>query len=159
MKRIIILLTLSSFMLQASFSRDSNGIVTDTKTGLQWQDNYSDNADQVKSTDFNGSIEYCKNLSISEVSGWRVPNYNELLSLVDFSQTAISLNPIFIYTNKPATESYITSTTYKSNLKDLNKGSAIWVVTFGTTNYVNILYPYHLLKTDNSLVRCVRDKN
>jgi len=148
-------------MLQASFSRDSNGIVTDTKTGLQWQDNYSDNADQIKSTDFNGSIEYCKNLSISEVSGWRVPNYNELLSLVDFSQTAISLNPIFIYTNKPAIENYTTSTTYKSNLKDrnLNKGSAIWVVTFGTTNYVGILYPYYHLKTDNSLVRCVRDKN
>ena len=56
----------------------SEGIVTDRKTGLQWQDSYSDNNNILKSATWTEAIKYCEDLTLGEYSDWRLPNFNEL---------------------------------------------------------------------------------
>ncbi len=68
----------------ASFIRDSTfETVFDNRTGLTWQDN-----DIVLSQtfDWNASIDYCENLDFAEKQDWRLPNINELFSIIDFSR-------------------------------------------------------------------------
>jgi len=57
---------------------DGNDIITDTTSGLVWQDirgesNYT----------WLAALEYCKNLTYAGFSDWRLPNLNELFSLIN----------------------------------------------------------------------------
>lgn len=61
----------------ASFKNNGNGTVTDSTSGLTWQQGepgfmYWDNA-----------ISYCEGLSLGGQSDWRLPNIDELNSIVD----------------------------------------------------------------------------
>jgi hypothetical protein len=62
------------------FSR-KNGIVYDKLTNLQWQDKYSD--DKIDIQMASEASSYCESLNIDNVSGWRTPNVQELLSIVN----------------------------------------------------------------------------
>jgi hypothetical protein len=61
----------------------SNGIVTDTLTGLQWQQNASATA-----MNWGDAATYCANQTTGGLSGWRVPNIGELGTLVDYTINA-----------------------------------------------------------------------
>ncbi len=64
------------------FTVDSTGSnVYDNLTGLMW----TKNAD-IKSTNGADAITYCNTLVYGGYSDWRLPNVNELLSLIDLSQ-------------------------------------------------------------------------
>jgi hypothetical protein len=53
-------------------------VISDNKTGLYWQRGFG------PQTDYWGALAYCQSLSLpSYPSGWRVPSYKELLTLVD----------------------------------------------------------------------------
>ena len=79
--------------LVANLNRN-NGVVTDNNTGLQWQDDYSDNGNQIKMLNWLDAIEYCESLPL-EGGKWRLPNMNEITSLMDETTFYPSINSLF----------------------------------------------------------------
>ncbi len=134
-KILLILIGLSGFVY-ADFSR-SVDIVTDSNTGLQWQDNAD--AGTVTKT-WQGAIDYCEVLSLGEKSDWRLPNINELTSLVDDTYT-----PTIDFTFQN-----VVSNQYWSSTTNTNYDNGAWIVYF---NYGN-QYDGH--KGNRNYVRCVR---
>ena len=125
------------------FSR-TNGIITDSKTNLQWQDDYSDNGGGIKSTTWADAISYCETLNL-DGSNWRLPNLNELTSLVDDLETDPAINRAFLHSDSC---SYWSSTTVANDTENA------WVVEF--TNGYQYNDSYKNIATGND-VRCVRD--
>ncbi len=134
MKKILLVLIGVSVTLLADFSRSSEGVVTDSVTNLQWQDDY------IKLANWRDAIAYCNELSL-DGGGWRVPNKNELLSIVDYTK----YNPVIDSSFQNTTSGY-----YWSSTTHANYSSSAWVVGFrnGFSNYNNKAY--------NSYVRCAR---
>lgn len=138
MKNIILFLAVFGFSaLYASFIKDGD-IITDSSTGLIWEDNSS-----VETTTYTWSdaIDYCENLELGSYTDWRLPNINELLSIVDYTENSPALDSTFKF---GLSDDYWTSTTYNDNT------SGAWRVDF--TKGLD----YFSLKTNSNYVRCVR---
>jgi len=141
MRRILLVMIGASLLLHASFSRDSSGIVADNATGLAWQDDYSDNAGEVKSATWQDALVYCQELSLGGKSDWRLPNKNELFSIVDMSKYDSAISSVF--TN-------VASNYYWSSTSHGLVSSFAWIVLFNDGNV------FRNSKTDEYSVRCVR---
>jgi len=140
MKTVVLVLVAISSILIAQMSRDAKGIVRDSKTQLEWQD---DNNMSEESTIY-GAKEYCLNKNLDGY-GWRVPTIEELQTIL----TKKEPNPpriadIFINT-KP--DYYRSSSYYDKN------SSFSWIIYFGSG--------YRGIKFIGSFtnVICVRDIN
>ena len=119
----------------ADFSKSGN-IVTDSTTGLQWQD------DAVGSTmTWQGAIDYCEALVLDSYDDWRLPNKNELITIIDYDVSNPAIDNHFQNT---ISSNYWSSTTSASNT------SYAWSVDFSSayTSYYRKDYSYY--------VRCVR---
>jgi hypothetical protein len=104
--------------------------VTDLKTGLVWQ------ASDVKGKSWVDALKSCEGLAYAGQSDWRLPNVNELQTLVDYS----IFQPASTFPGMPS-ERYWTSTS--------NGGVARWVdLSTGDLYQAN--------KLDGYSVRCVR---
>lgn len=143
MKHIIVIISLILNINSAMLRDDIKEIVIDTTTRLMWDDDYL-NMQREKSTWIN-SISYCNDLN-TEFSDWRLPNINELYSIVDTSTYNPSLNENFKY---GASDKYWSSTSSKDALSVYNKA---WLVDFNTSKTYS-LYD----KIDIHYTRCVRD--
>ena len=112
-----------------------NGTVTDSQTGLVWQQQ-----DDATGRTWNDAITYCEGLSLGGYSDWRLPNIKELESITSDTGPAI-IDPIF---TGALASSYWSSTTGAHD-----PGSA-WSVNFyfGYVNYADKTVAYY--------VRCVR---
>ena len=145
MKRFIFF---AAFMLITAFtmplfgafqSSTVNGdtIVTDTETGLIWQKTYK------LGKTWQQALYYCENLTYAGYNDWRLPNKNELISLVNYEKRL----PASDFPDMPSGSGYhlfwSSSThvyyTYYAWLVDFSRGSV-----------------YHDDKTDSYNVRCVR---
>ena len=122
-----------------------NGIVTDTVTKLQWQDDYTTKFGTFNKGSWSKALTYCHNL-VLEGAGWRLPNKNELLSIVEYSKYSPSLSPAF---KEISIAHYWTSTTANNDTTLLGTGYA-WYVEF----YHGKRDTTH--KNDFNFVRCVR---
>jgi len=91
-----------------NFINNSDGTITDTSTGLMWQ---QDGA--AEKYNWQQALSYCDTLSLADYDDWRLPNRNELQSLVDYSQYEPSIDTTFF----PNTmlDKYWSSTTYYSD--------------------------------------------
>ncbi|MEO1927703.1 MAG: DUF1566 domain-containing protein [Nautiliaceae bacterium] len=144
MKKVFfVLLLVSALFAQDRFIRDDiNGTVIDTKTNLMWQDNSDNNTSGLVSEGLTNALKYCENLTLAGYSDWRLPNYNELESLVDRSRLNPAISPIFKYVD--TLSYYWTSTMYDD--------SDAWFVRFnngkGATGTASF---------EGAYVRCVRD--
>jgi len=140
MKHIFLFTTIFTIFVFADFTRD-NGIVTDNKTTLEWQDDYSDNYDSVVIVDWQEAIDYCEALTLGGKDDWRLPNKKEYLSIVDYGRADPSINPIFLNTRL---HEYWSSTT------QIDNSNQAWLVGFtkGYTNFDN--------KSGTRYARCVR---
>ena len=141
-KKILLVLLSVSSMLLADISKSSADIVTDHATGLQWQDDYSDNGGTIKFTNWKDAIKYCNELPL-DGGGWRLPNKDELLSIVNYAKSNPAISDTFQYTISNA---YWTSSPYAN-----------------TTSYawnVNFCYGHSCsnAKSVNYYVRCVRSE-
>ena len=76
-------------------------IVTDSKTNLIWQKSY------VSGKKWQEALSYCENLTYAGYKDWRLPNKNELESLVNSTK----YNPISDFPNMPS-NSFWSSSTY-----------------------------------------------
>lgn len=137
MKQILLITLGLSLFLCADFTRDANGIVTDSTTTLQWQDN------AIGSTmNWEDGIAHCEALDL-DGTGWRLPNINELKTIIDDN----NVNPAIINTfTQTSPNNYWSSTTYG----DDPGRYAAWYVYFypGSVHYTH--------KGDLMNIRCVR---
>lgn len=91
------------------FVDNGNGTITDKITGLMWQKEMAPGR-----FTWSQALEYTSNLILAGYSDWRLPNINELQTLIDYSTRGPAIYPIF----KPHTENrnyYWSSTTYLRN--------------------------------------------
>jgi len=135
----IILLGLSSLSF-ADFTK-SRGVVTDSGTQLEWQDDYSDNGGDIKSARWQEAIDYCEALSLDAKSDWRLPNVRELLSLVNDKTNSPAINTVF---ERTSLNQYWSATSTSSD------HSSTWVINF---DYGRMRNHYKIKKY---YVRCVR---
>ena len=136
MKKVILLIIIgASSLLLADFTR-TNGVVTDNTTNLQWQDDVA----SVSKT-WSQAITYCETLSLDGRSDWRLPNKNELLSIVDYTKSNPAIDSTFV---NITSSSYWSSTTHSSN------ANHAWTIYFDGG------YTYNYDKHNSRYVRCVR---
>ncbi|TGL92932.1 DUF1566 domain-containing protein [Leptospira barantonii] len=114
-----------------SFQDNSDGTVTDRNTNLLWQKCVNGRSGSVCTVGANAPLNWqnaltnCNNLVLGGRNDWRLPNMNELLSLVDFSAGASPLIQIGAFPNTPGGIHY-TSTTFE------NTTSQAYTIHFGT---------------------------
>ncbi len=106
----------------APYTDNGNGTVTDSTTGLIWQKCTKGLGTEVVGNCFSGIVDfnswssayiYCKGLILGSRNDWRLPNINELESIIDYSKPS---NPTIDTTAFPNTKSsYWSSTRYAQN--------------------------------------------
>jgi len=151
-KLLFLFITIS--ILHSSYIRDDiNNIVIDTSTGLIWDDssniNYNYKTDSSNRNYWLGAIDHCENSNLANITSWRMPNINELKSIINYTNknpsTYIEFSRALFNTND--TIHYWSSTTR------LDVPNQAWYVNFynGLVSYDN--------KDGNNLpavyVRCV----
>lgn len=111
----------------------SNGVVYDTRTRLSWQQTAPSTTYQ-----WSAGSSYCKGLG----TGWRLPTFKELITLVDFGRTAPAIDS--------SAFSGTLSGTYWSMTFLASDNSKLWAINFstGATTLVEAGTP--------SFARCVR---
>ncbi len=119
-----------------TYTDNGNGTVTDTVTDLIWQQDGSDST-----RNWQLSIESCRSLTLGGSSAWRLPNLDELVSLVDTSVSP-KIDPIFTGTN--------TSDIYWSSTPGVDNADGAWGVSFATGDTI------FGSKTRSKYYRCVR---
>ena len=143
MKTLFLILLLTA-LLQASYTK-TDGIVSDSETGLMWQDDYDNNpattGDTVASLNWTQAISYCNNLTDLGHDDWRLPNVNELVSITDDTTSSPAINGAFEHTRNSY---YWSATTYAADT------AAVWLVNFYSGNVVASY------KSHTDYVRCVR---
>ena len=141
MRQILLIMIGASMLLYSAFSRDSNGLIADSKSGLAWQDDYSDNRGIIKSATWQDALVYCKELTLGGQNDWRLPNIKELKSIVDDTKSNPAISSIF---------QNITSGYYWSSTTGVFDSSYAWYV------YFNYGGDFWYEKYDMRYVRCVR---
>ena len=109
------------------------------KDNLLWQDNNTTETLRLNSLE---AKNYCKTLNFATKNDWRLPTYNELLTLVNYYR----YNPAKLDGLK-----YVASGSYWTSTQDIKDISSNWYIdfTFGQTG--------RTLKYRKNFVRCVRD--
>ncbi len=141
MKNILTLILISSLLCVSAYAectRNSNKTVTCSESKLIWQDNGEARTTEKSWSD---AIKHCEDLIFAGYSDWRLPNKNELLSIVDRSKYNPAINSAFKNT---------VSDLYWSSTSRANDTNYAWVVPFGDglTGYYTKYY--------SGYVRCVR---
>lgn len=153
MKKILLLILGISLVLEADFTRNGNTVI-DNSTGFEWQDNTT-----LSLMTWKDAIDYCENLELDTYIDWRLPNINELDSILDTSKSELRIDSTFQNTD---------SNHYWSSTTDVKYKTLAWYVNFhGTSNFTtdgfgslnsNILSQDTVIKNrSNVSVRCVRN--
>lgn len=86
----------------SSFVDNNDGTVTDTETGLMWQKETAPGTYTWKQ-----ALAYTENLNLGDYADWRLPNINELFTLVDYSRFNPSIDMLL--------EQYTISTSWEAS--------------------------------------------
>jgi len=98
-----------------NFIDNGDGTVTDTDTGLMWQ---KDTAPGTYT--WEQALSYCESSTLAGYNDWRLPNRNELQSIVDYGIYNPSIDPVF----------YAVSSTYWSSTTEVDFPGGAWYVRF-----------------------------
>ncbi|WP_078129833.1 DUF1566 domain-containing protein [Leptospira alexanderi] len=101
-----------------SFVDNGNGTVTDQNTGLLWSQCSEGQAGVgcaggSSDLDWAAALNACDVLNLAGRTNWRLPNANELLSIVNFNNNNPAID-VVSFPNTP-NSNYWTSTTYENN--------------------------------------------
>ena len=132
----VVLTALPAFA--GDFTRDAaREIVTDSTNNLMWQD---DATAGIFTAAWLAAITHCEELSHGGYSDWRLPNINELRSIVAYDRYNPAIDSAF---------QNVAASTYWSSTVRAGGTSSAWYVSFdygsGTSS-----------KTSSHYVRCVR---
>jgi len=133
-----------------SFTDNGDGTITDNVTTMMWQkcsngQNATGCSGTAGTSRWEQAITYCEGLSLAGNSDWRLPNKNELASIVDYTRRKPAINSTY-FRNTVSSPYWSATTIVSSN----GSTSFAWYVGFddGTVrNYGKSNYEY---------VRCVR---
>lgn len=133
------------FLDEIQFVDNKNGTVTDTNTGLMWQQG------EAGSKTWEEAVTYCRTLQLAGYSDWRLPDIYELESIEDESY--------FPSTNHLIDKNFFPGAVplpYWSSTTD-NDGSNVFAekVNFGKIESHNVRFKHN--KSMNLHVRAVRD--
>jgi hypothetical protein len=124
--------------INSNFVNNGNGTVTDTRTGLMWQQ------DESNDIAWEAALSYCEVSTLGNHSDWRLPNIKELESLTDDTRYNPSIDTTFF----PNAQLFFwSSTTEPSFSRD-----AAWGLNFNA----GFVYNSHKSISHYSHVRCVR---
>lgn len=129
-----------------SYTRQS-GMVRDNVTGLIWQDN-SDVTNDLKRADWSSAKSYCASLTLGGYTDWRLPEIEELASLVSIDDKN-TINPAFNYSSLSNGYRKI----YWTNTINEKDESLTWIVDFESAKIRN---DEENEKDSTNYVRCVR---
>jgi len=136
MRKILFIIIGLSVSLMADFVRDAGtNIVSDNATGLQWQDDAIG-----ASMAWQSAIDACENLTLGGHSDWRLPNVNELKTIIDRSRVNPVIVNAFVHTSS---SDHWSSTTASDKFRGLTVN-----LYRGSVDYDNKRHTTH--------VRCVR---
>ncbi|MGP6086699.1 Lcl C-terminal domain-containing protein [Antarctobacter jejuensis] len=91
-----------------AFTENGDGTVTDTATGLMWQQ-----ADDGTRREWAEALAYCEALELGGHADWRLPDSKALQSIVDYDRTSLpAIDPVFAITQDSDTLDFWTSTTF-----------------------------------------------
>lgn len=138
---LLLILVYSPNASAGDFTDNGDGTVTDNETLLMWQQE-DDNITKA----WENAISYCEDLSLVSHADWRLPNRNELQSIVDYRK--IYPDPAINPTYFPNTNS---SNYWSSSSSWSGTGYAWSVDFFGGRGSVQ-----GNGKTNSYYVRCVR---
>jgi hypothetical protein len=138
---IILTVVLSLSLAANDMIRTGNDVVVDRSTGLEWQDS---NITAEDTRTWEEALAYCETLVLDGKDDWRLPNKNELLTIVDYTREDPASSPVFQHT---VSEAYWSSTSIKSYY------DYAWVIFF----YNGYSYANFKAESDNLYVRCVRE--
>ena len=131
----------------ASLEVNGDTIVRDYNTGLTWQQDTADTNDdgqvnELDKTRWQDALDYCRDLLFAGRDDWRLPDYSELESLVDYSRSNPAINPVFTCENAPY---------WSATSADIHHPGTAWAVYFtdGDVYWWDKLDPVYY-------VRCVR---
>ncbi len=122
---------------------NENGTITDTETGLMWQ---KETAPEIYN--WQEALAYVEGLVLPSggYSDWRLPNRNELQTLVDYSNFDPAIDPLL----RGSTE----SSPYWSSTTNVNKSACAWRVDFyeGLVDSWNKPIKHHLRAVRSSFI-------
>ena len=120
-------------------------LVFDSTTDLMWQKTYSEEPKEWKD-----ALSYCENLEYADYSDWRLPNANELATLVNFDKTEA---PYSDFPELPSNiEFRLWSSSTPAGFTDPVDGSGAMFIDFNT-GLDSAFY-----KVNNYYVLCVRSE-
>jgi sugar lactone lactonase YvrE/formylglycine-generating enzyme required for sulfatase activity len=119
------------------FTNNGNGTITDTDTGLMWQQ-----AQTPSATNWEGALRYAETNTLAGYADWRLPNVKELQSINDETLVIPSLDTVY-FTGATASRFWSSTTMH-------GVSNEAWFIDaqYGVTSYSD--------KGSNYLVRCVR---
>jgi hypothetical protein len=129
--------------VQRSYTKSDN-IITDNVTKLQWQDS------SLKSTNWDSAIQSCENLNLSGFNDWRLPNMNELLTLLDFGYSP-KIDPTF---STKRAGSFWSLDTYEADPQ-----AYAYYVNFSNGSTAEYNDRSKFKKTNKYYIRCVRGED
>ena len=136
-----------------SFTNNGDGTITDNRTGLMWMrcsigQTYDPTTDRCENSlltyTWQQALAECENLEFAGYNDWRLPNRNELMSIVDYSKVVPSVDTTYFPDIPSRHADYWSSTT------DTYARHAAWRVNFNDGNI------YSDNKRNNHYVRAVR---
>jgi hypothetical protein len=136
--KTILLIMIGLSLLRADFTKTGD-IVKDNASGLEWQD---DNVSSPSLT-WQDAITQCETLTLNGHDDWRLPNINELKSIVDRSKSSVIVDGF----ESVATYSYWSSTSFA----DASNKNVAWLVSFGFGDV-----HFHVKSSNSYCARCVR---
>ena len=145
---VMVFLMITNLFSDENYTRQGI-VVADEKLSLVWQDNEA--ASTTKLT-LENAKKYCNNLDFAGASDWRLPNYEELLSIGNYEVYKPTINGTFKHT----ASGHYWSLMYKS--LPTGKNWAKYREEIVKRIYFSDGYSYDNDRTGKAYVRCVRDK-
>ena len=116
----------------------SADVVVDRAAKLVWQDDAS--VTEIKKN-WKDAQAYCEALTLGHADDWRLPSYDELISIVDYNKHTLAIMPAF---------KYIVSEYYWSSNVDVEDAKSVKNIYFGNG------CPDSKPKKNDYYIRCVR---